>query len=237
MIYVTGDTHSLNDIKKLEHDLRFINPEDYLIVAGDFGICWDDAGSDAQTFVYWASKPYTVLFVDGNHENFPLLYSYPEEIWNGGRIHRIGDNIIHLMRGQVFEIEGKKIFTFGGGLSIDKALREDGITWWKEEEPSVAECEEGMTNLDKVGWKVDYVITHAAPETIVRNEFAQIVHLYKKDCICEKYLNEIYRNLDFELWICGHYHFDHLFRKEKVLELYQDVVRLSPGYPIVNTRK
>ena len=37
-----------------------------------------------------------VYFIDGNHENFKYLYSFPEENWGGGVIHRITDNIIHL---------------------------------------------------------------------------------------------------------------------------------------------
>ena len=39
-------------------------------------------------------KPYTICFVDGNHENHKKLAEYPEELWNGGRIHRIKKNVI-----------------------------------------------------------------------------------------------------------------------------------------------
>ena len=64
-----------------------------------------------------SSLPFTIAFVDGCHENFDLLEQYPIEEWNGGKIHRISENIVHMMRGQVFYIQGKKIFTFGGGIS------------------------------------------------------------------------------------------------------------------------
>ena len=41
----------------------------------------------------------------------------------------ISDSICHLMRGQVFDIDGKTFFTFGGGNSIDKAWRTPGVSW------------------------------------------------------------------------------------------------------------
>lgn len=234
MIYITGDTHGTIDIEKLKYD-TFISKDDYLIIAGDVAVCWDGGRLDKETKEYWASKPYTVLFVDGNHEGFTELYNQPEEIWNGGRVHRILPNMLHLERGQVFTIEGKTFFTFGGGLSIDKIYRTPYVSWWPEEEPTVKQTEEAMNNLDKYGWKVDYVITHAAPEYVVRNVFTAVKPLLKEDCSCEKFLDTIYNKLDFQTWFCGHYHFDTYLKTSKIMELYQDVVKLSKGYPICNT--
>ena len=111
--------------------------------------------------------PYTVLFIDGNHENFDRLNAYPEEMWNGGRVHRIGKNILHLMRGQVFEIEGKRIFAMGGANSIDKYARAEGVSWWRAEIPSESELAEARRNLDKYGNCVDLIITHTAPRTAI----------------------------------------------------------------------
>ena len=64
-------------------------------------------------------KPFTTLFVDGNHENFDRLYAYPVEEWHGGKVHKIRPSVIHMMRGQVFAIDGKSVFTFGGASSHD----------------------------------------------------------------------------------------------------------------------
>ena len=38
----------------------------------------------------------------------------PVEIWNGGKIHRIKDSVIHLMWGQIYTIDGYKFFEMGG---------------------------------------------------------------------------------------------------------------------------
>ncbi|MDE6060893.1 MAG: metallophosphoesterase, partial [Clostridia bacterium] len=122
MIYVTGDTHGLQDFYKL-HIFAGEHPEftkdDYVIIAGDCGAVWSDRDLVAD-LRYYTELPFTVLFVDGNHENFDLLNSFPIEIWKGGKVHKIRQNLIHLMRGQVFEIDGKTIFTFGGATSIDR---------------------------------------------------------------------------------------------------------------------
>ena len=69
-------------------------------------------------------KSYTTLFVDGNHENFDRLNAYPMEEWHGGKVHKIRPSVLHLMRGQIFNICDKKVFTFGGASSHDIS---DGI--------------------------------------------------------------------------------------------------------------
>ena len=172
MIYITGDTHGFNDIDKLvlNKTLASLTDNDYLLITGDFGGIWDGGMHDEDILDYYEKKPYMTLFIDGNHENFDLLNSYPVEQWNGGKLHRINSKVIHLMRGQIFNIEYMSIFTFGGALSIDKAYRTLGISWWPEEEPSEEEYTEAMKNLEKNGFLVDYIVTHAAPESIVRNE-------------------------------------------------------------------
>ena len=146
-----------------------------------------------------------VLFIDGNHENFEILNSYEVEEWNGGKVHKISDKLIHLMRGQVYEIEGKKIFTFGGGNSIDKQWRIEGRSWWREEMPSKEEYEEGLLNLEKVGNKVDYIFTHTAPREICKR---MVKKMYSGEEELQDYLQGISETVDFKKWYYGHWHFD-----------------------------
>ena len=65
------------------------------------------------------------------------------------------------MRGQVFEIEGKTIFTFGGATSIDRDFRREGRSWWAQELPTYEELDVGIATLKRYGNKVDYIITHS----------------------------------------------------------------------------
>lgn len=161
MIYVTGDTHG--DIGRFrDKQMKKLKKGDTLIVCGDFGFLWDDSRREHNDLKRLMSKNYTIAFVDGCHENFDLLEGYPVTEWNGGKVHMIAENIIHLMRGQVFEIEGKRIFTFGGGHSQDYDFRSDE-KWWKREQPSDEEIAEGIHNLREYDYKIDYVITHEPP--------------------------------------------------------------------------
>ena len=124
MIYITGDCH--RDFKRFSTRIfpeqKEMIKEDYVIICGDFGGVWSKGKEDKEEkyLLDWLeNKPFTTLFVDGNHENFDRLYAYPAEEWHGGRVHMVRPSVIHMMRGQVFEIEGKHIFTFGGASSHD----------------------------------------------------------------------------------------------------------------------
>lgn len=71
-VYVTGDIHSGLDMQKLR-DWELgdsLASDDYLIVAGDFGFPWDFSAEECADIAWLESRPYTVLFVDGNHERF-----------------------------------------------------------------------------------------------------------------------------------------------------------------------
>ena len=98
--------------------------DDYMIVCGDFGCVWNGDKSDDTQLDRLEALPFTVLFVDGNHENFDALNKYPVEEWRGGKAHKIRPQVIHLIRGQVLELQGRSFFTMGGAQSYDIA---DGI--------------------------------------------------------------------------------------------------------------
>lgn len=210
MILITGDIHGNKDISKLDNKLNPVYKEmtkkDYIIICGDFGLVWDNGGEDKWWRKWLDSKPFTTLFIDGNHENFDLLYEFPEEEWHGGKVHRISDSILHLMRGQVFDIQGKTFFTMGGAESHDKEYRTVGRSLWLQELPSDVEYSQALANLEKCGYKVDYVISHCAP-TDIQNEIAEVKqnHTYSENRLTE-FFSEIRPKLEYKRWFCGHYH-------------------------------
>ena len=116
MIYVTGDTHIPIDIHKLDDDAftkqKNLTKDDYVIICGDFGGVWGNGRGDNYYLNKLENKNFTTLWVDGNHENYTLLKNYKIENWHGGKVQFIKDSVIHLMRGQVFDIReglgGKK---------------------------------------------------------------------------------------------------------------------------------
>jgi hypothetical protein len=230
LIYITGDVHGSVSIGRRLNTKNFpqqknLTKDDYVIISGDFGLVWNGDKED-QYWLKWLhkDKPFTTLFIDGNHENHDMLDAYPIEIWNGGKIHRINNSVIHLMRGQVYEIEGKKFFTFGGADSHDKEYRKEGKTWWSREMPSSDEYEEGFVNLEKHNWKVDYVVTHTCSSSTLAHIADQLGIKYPLDSM-HSYFQQISERLQYKKWFFGHFHRDVEFPKDQRL-LYSDMIKL-----------
>ena len=204
MIFITGDTHGDVNYHKL-NSKNFPQGKEggYVIIAGDAGVIFDGAGQDRYVQKFYNEKAFTTLFIDGNHENFDILNSYPVEMWNGGKVHKISDKIIHLMRGQVFTIEGKTFFTMGGARSVDKALRREHESWWPQEMITEDEMSEACANLDAVNNQVDYIISHSAPTQIMW----RINPSYEYDT-CTNFLQMINETVKFKHHYFGHYHID-----------------------------
>ena len=78
-VYITGDTHGgfQRFGSKYFPQQKNMGREDYVIVTGDFGGLWDGSPKDQYWLDWLEEKPFTTLFVDGNHENFDLLNALP----------------------------------------------------------------------------------------------------------------------------------------------------------------
>lgn len=225
MLFVTGDVHGGLDINKLSSkqfpENRELTKSDYVIVAG---VIWDGSKEEAYWRKWLGQKSLTTLFVDGNHENFDLLNQYPVEEWNGGKISRIDESIIHLKRGQVFTIDGIKFFTFGGARSTDQAFRKEHISWWREELPSQEEYDVGLRNLECHGWQVDYVITHTCSSRNL-NLLKSLAGYPDEITELNSYFDKLEEKLRYRHWYFGHFHRD--FRlTDRALVIYQKVIRL-----------
>lgn len=206
MIYITGDTHIPTDISKLNSKKFPVQKEltknDYLIICGDFGGLWDNSNEEKYWIKWLSHKNFTTLFIDGNHENFNMLSQLPCVDFCGGKAHMVANDIYHLMRGEIYTIDNKKIFTLGGANSHDKDYRKEGINWWKEELPNDTELTYAKDNLANHDYNVDYVITHCAPSSI-HSEISN----YPKDNLTE-FLEFVNSKLNFKKWFFGHYHID-----------------------------
>lgn len=227
MIYVTGDTHGYIDFPKLlkfksRHKGLTIN--DYVIIAGDFGGLWAKE-TLAKDLKRYDKLPFTLLFVDGNHENFKMLNSYPVEMWNGGKVHKITPKLIHLMRGQVFEIDGNTIFTFGGATSVDRDYRIKNHSWWEEEVPTFNELDEGIENLKKYNNEVDYIITHSCSEKTLK--YPPLCERNVKTRVYDenRMLSYIEDVAIYKHWYFGHYHMDYDITNEKTI-VYKKIIKL-----------
>ncbi len=207
MIYVTGDIHS--DINRFND--KFIPGEsalgenDYILICGDFGFIFRNDDKEKALLDELERKPYKILWIDGNHENFNALSDFPVEEWNGGKVHRIRTNILHLLRGQIFTIEGKTFFTMGGAYSPDRYMRIKNFSYWAEELPDNNEYKEAIENLKKHGNKVDYILTHTAPKEII---LRMGYHPDPHDAELTGFLEWIMYECEYTHWFFGHFHED-----------------------------
>lgn len=219
-VYVIGDIHGeiarlLNTCEKLK-----LKENDYIIVCGDFGLLFQEKWFKLHLETLKQIKC-TVLWVDGNHENHDWIDRLEITTWNGGKVHKITNNCIHLMRGQIYNINGKKYFTMGGGDSVDKELRVPGISWWEREMPSWQEYNEALDNLASHENEVDYIITHVAPDNILY----RINSTFEPDALTH-FLYEIEKNIKFKHWYFGHYH-ENKEMDSKHTILFDEVIKIK----------
>lgn len=253
MVYLTGDTHA--DFTRFNTksfpDKKVMTKDDIVIILGDFGGVWYDDPRERYWLDWLNNKPFTTVYVCGNHENFDRLYSDEFELvdFYGGKAHKIRDSIFHLVRGHIFNLEGKKFFAFGGASSHDiedgvldlsdyktkrdlikdynlrtkrgQMLRINHLSWWEQELPSKEEMGFGKQTLSKHNNKVDYVISHCLPQQI--NSFLG----YFTPDILTKYFDELEKEgFAFKEWWSGHLHRNQYSILGKYNILYRDIIRL-----------
>ena len=255
-IWITGDIHSnihrfSTDVFYEQKEFSGNKDENVIIVCGDFGIIWNciETKEEEWKLNWLEDKPFTTVFVCGNHDNHPRIAMYPVKEWNGGLVHEIRPHVLHLTRGEVYTIQGKKFFAFGGAASHDiqdgildpndfddyeefrktwkqwdkeyRMFRVKGITWWDTELPNQDEMNDGIANLEDHDWTVDYIITHSPPASVI----ALLGHgLYKQD-ILTQYLEEVRQNTEYGRWFMGHMHINKAINDKDIL-LYEQIVRI-----------
>ena len=186
LLHIFGDTHGPLEINKINPKRflgRALTDNDAIVICGDFGFPFlptdcisedtlKDSGAEHYCIKYarayrqninWLKTfPCNILFIDGNHDNHEFWAKLPTESWNGGQVQRLPDapNVIHLMRGEYYTIDGLTVWCMGGAESIDKATRTQGVSWWPEEIPSQKEMWHGMDTLEEHGYDVDVILTH-----------------------------------------------------------------------------
>ena len=250
MIYITGDCHGDWTRFSMENfpEQKEMTRDDFVIVCGDFGL-WHKDNTERWWFRWFAEKNFTMLFVDGNHENFDRIYSDEFETvdFHGGKAHKISENVYHLMRGYVFTLCDKKFFAFGGASSHDirdgildlkdysskqkmlkdyrtktargEQLRINHISWWEQELPTEEEMAFGLASLTENGNKVDFIVSHCCPQQV-----AAAIGFFNPDRLTQ-YFDKIADTVKFSKWFFGHLHDDRQVFCDYVL-LYEQIIRI-----------
>lgn len=200
MIYITGDIHG--DIGRFRSkELRRLRKTDTLIVCGDFGFVWDDSPKEKKLLRWIGRRRYSVLFLEGTHDNLELLAQYPEADWNGGKVREISGRLRQLCRGEIFRLEDKDVFVFGGG-EVDSEEVENRPSWSGGELPTMEELERARANLEQKGDAVDYIVTHQPSRKI--RQFLDTNHHDAN--MLDAFLDEVRKHCSYKHWYFGSLH-------------------------------
>lgn len=236
-LFCTGDTHR-NDVDRF---LPYFNlsKDDIMVVLGDWGVIWygeNKFQSFLQKQYYpvgsyddcvldrWETYGFSTFVVPGNHDNYDMIEKYPLVEKYSGLTREIRPHIHIATNGEIYNLNGAKCFVMGGAPSIDKYMRVEHWTWWKQEIPSHTEFNHGFDRLDECDWNVDYVFSHEAPDYVLS------VFDYKHN-ILSNYLDVVDTRLinqcpNFKHHYFGHHHVDRVFTPHATC-LFHDVIKLE----------
>ncbi len=227
-IFITGDTHG--DIKRFSSkkfpEGKELNKNDIVIQLGDWGVIWKN-NKDSEE-IYWMNwiieKPWTTIVILGNHENWDRIEKLPETTFKGAKCweykhtknSELG-SVYFPKPGEIFNINNKKFLCLPKATSNDKHLRTEYIDWWSNEVYSYKDTEDILNNLDKVNWKVDYVLGHTCPQSVAY----QFYDGMPNHCQVSQFMDYIDERLEFKEFHCGHFHNERKFQREYCNEIYQ----------------
>lgn len=293
-IYVTGDMHGSVPfyswrrvpVDGFMHRLSADNfpeqeemtKEDYVVICGDFGGVWEmfETKKEKEALEWLEHRPFTTLFVPGNHENYDRLTGiedperlnhwmytrmagmtrenldalrtgYPRKEWNGGYVRELRPSVLMLESGYIFDIDGRRCFSFGGAQSHDieggildpvqfrrksdykgrrdslahsgKSYRIHGISWWPKEMPSEEDMERGLRELLQNGNRVDFIFSHDAPSYVY-------LALGFTPGKLNGYFEQIKNTVQYKGWFFGHLHENRSFEGKDFL-LYEQIIRIN----------
>ena len=236
--YITGDTH--RDFSRFYKNRQF-DITDNIIILGDAGLNYTLNINDKffkQNLIKHC--PSTFYLVRGNHEERPenistITTQYDNKIQGEIYVEPEFPTIKYFKDGEIYIINGYRTLVIGGAYSVDKQFRLDrnfgkidGSGWFPEEQLTI---EEQKNILNKVrGEKVDFIFTHTCPITIEPYDlFLNGINQSTVDKSMEAFLEDINKNVDWFIWLFGHFHRDRVERP-RVEQFFTDIEPLEDIY-------
>jgi len=142
---------------------------DVIVQLGDFGYEFRAAFLDGLERALHRTG-LRLLFVDGNHEDFPTLLRYPVR---GNGLRQLTDRVWHLPRGFRWRWGGLRWLAIGGAHSVDRPWREPGVSWWREETVTDADIQRAVA-----GGQADVMVSHDCPAGVPIPGLAESAHLW-----------------------------------------------------------
>lgn len=228
--FITGDKHrNFEYVKAFCRDMC-TRRKDVLIILGDAGFNYFEDKRDDKLKQKMADLNITLFCLHGNKENRPQnVGTYGIQTFCGGKVYYEPKypNILFAIDGEIYNFEGKKYMVVGGAHSVDKMLCiEEGKPFWEDEIPDdeiKAKVEAVLQGENNV---IYGMMTHTCPIDYLPTEMfmstrqnatikrkprkAKSKKLFKPDIdrSTEEWLGKLEKEIDYEVWFCGHYHID-----------------------------
>lgn len=157
-------------------------------------------------------------FLDGNHENFDHLRSLTDDddLVGPDPVH-VADGVRWLRRGAKVDLLGLPAFVVGSSYSVDQNRRIEGVSWWTDEELSIADAER-VIDLAKQDRREGHrvLLTHDVPERVLtymlndagftRDEAEDWRNRFPGAHWTRSVLDQVHAAWKPDLLIHGHYH-------------------------------
>lgn len=193
MIGIIGDVHGLWPM--LYNRIRCQPADQTIIQLGDMGVGFPDTRHRT------VKLPANVWWFRGNHDSPEESRAHPQYLGDWG--HRV--------------IDGRTVFWVAGAWSIDQHLRREAVSWWRDEELSIAELTAALEEYERV--KPDIVISHDGPTQATRrlmnrysiNRYLSGMQNVEEEPIATRTgqaLAEMFRVYQPKVWVFGHWHVD-----------------------------
>lgn len=228
--FITGDKHrNFGYVKDFCRDMN-TRRKDVLIILGDTGFNYYEDVRDDKLKKEISELNITLFCLHGNKENRPQnVGTYGIRSFCGGKVYYEPKypNIYFAIDGEIYNFEGKKYMVVGGAHSVNKMrCLEENKPFWDDEMPDdkiKAKVEEKLLLENN---KIYGMLTHTCPIDYLPTEMfvstcqnATIKRKPKKakskkfskpdiDRSTEEWLGKLEKQLDYEVWYCGHYHID-----------------------------
>ncbi|WP_337007406.1 MULTISPECIES: metallophosphoesterase family protein [unclassified Microbacterium] len=152
-VAVLGDIHgNFRWLDIVARSIRALAPDiTTMLQLGDWAM--DPGTTDEALDGTGIERIYVTL---GNHEPWdqitPLLKAHP------GHAIQVSEITWILPRPARLTIGGRTVLSLGGAVSVDKAWRQEGVTWWRDEEITREQVSAAIA-----GGPADLMLTHESP--------------------------------------------------------------------------
>ncbi len=242
MLYLTGDTHGEN-LGRFSYArnpfLRTLTSEDVVAVLGDTALMWPGCERETSyTMRELSRKPFAIVFVLGNHDNYDWAETLPVVNAFGGRMRQMVvdgttyENRYVVDSWTVADLCGRHCLLCAHAKSHDidhlyqpddkrgmAAARRRGEwfrvahrTWWPQEALDVSRIEPFVQEHEEEHF--DAILTHDCPGCFFRVAPHAGDALRLEPTEQEGYFDSWVRELDYDVWAHGHMHHETLRYEE-----------------------